>query len=87
MKRVFDYWMPDTDDHFERLITKRVNNGGPPEYQDDVRDEAYKYVTDFDVVVDAGANVGLWAKPLAKNCATALLPTATQSTIKSMTNG
>lgn len=66
MKKVFDYWMPDTDNHFERLITKRVNNGGPPEYQDDVRDEAYKYVTDFNLVVDAGANVGLWAKPLAK---------------------
>jgi len=66
MKKVFDYWMPDSDNHFQRLIAKRVRNGGPPEYQDDVRDEAFKYVKDFNLAVDVGANVGLWAKPLAK---------------------
>jgi len=66
MKKVFNYWMPDTDNHFERLITKRVKNGGPPQYQDDVRDEAYKYITEFNVALDIGANVGLWAKPLAE---------------------
>ena len=66
MKQVVNYWMPDSDNHFERMITKRVKNGGPPEYQDDVRDEAYKYVTDFNLAIDVGANVGLWAKPLTK---------------------
>lgn len=66
MKQVYNYWMPDTDSHFERLIAKRIRNGGPAEYQDDVRDAAYKYVTDFDTVIDVGANVGLWAKPLTK---------------------
>jgi len=66
MKKVYDYWMPKTDDHFERLITKRVKKGGPPEYQDDVRNVAYKYVTDFDLAIDIGANVGLWARPLTK---------------------
>jgi len=66
MKKVFNYWMPDTDSHFERLIAKRIRNGGPAEYQDDVRDEAYKYVTDFDLAIDVGANVGLWARPLAQ---------------------
>ena len=66
MKKVYDYWMPDSDDHFERLITKRIKNGGPPEYQDDVRDVAYKYVTDFNIAVDVGANVGLWSRPLTK---------------------
>lgn len=66
MKQVYNYFMPDSDNHFERLITKRIRNGGPPEYQDDVRDEAYKYVTDFDIAVDVGANVGLWAKPLTE---------------------
>lgn len=66
MKQVYNYWMPDTDIHFERLITKRIKKGGPPEYQDDVRTEAYKYVTDFDVALDVGANVGLWAKPLCE---------------------
>ena len=66
MKQVYNYWMPDTDNHFERLIAKRINNGGPAQYQDDVRDEAYKYVTDFDIAVDVGANVGLWAKPLTE---------------------
>jgi FkbM family methyltransferase len=66
MKEVYNYFMPDSDNHFERLITKRIRNGGPPEYQDDVRDEAYKYITDFDIAVDVGANVGLWAKPLTE---------------------
>ena len=51
MKQVHNYWMPDSDNHFERLITKRINNGGPAEYQDDVRDEAYQYVTDFNLAV------------------------------------
>lgn len=66
MKKVYEYWMPDSDNHFERLISKRIRNGGPAEYQDDVRDEAYKYVTDFNLAVDVGANVGLWARPLTK---------------------
>lgn len=66
MKKVYEYWMPDTDEHFERLITKRVKNGGPAEYQDDTRDEAYNYVTDFNIAVDVGANVGLWSRPLTK---------------------
>ena len=65
MKLVHNYWMPTSDEHFERLISKRIKKGGPPEYQDDVRDEAYKYVTDFNLAVDVGANVGLWAKPLS----------------------
>ena len=66
MKPVYNYWMPDSDNHFERMITKRIKQGGPAEYQDDVRDAAYKFVNDFDVCVDVGANVGLWAKPLTK---------------------
>lgn len=66
MKLVHNYWMPKSDEHFERLISKRIKKGGPAEYQDDVRDEAYKYVTNFNVAVDVGANVGLWARPLSK---------------------
>jgi FkbM family methyltransferase len=66
MKQVYNYWMPDSDNHFERLITKRIRNGGPAQYQDDVRDVAYKYVTDFNIAIDVGANVGLWAKPLTE---------------------
>lgn len=64
MKQVYEYWMPSTDAHFERLIKKRIKNGGPAEYQDDTREQAYRYVNDFDVCLDVGANVGLWAKPL-----------------------
>ena len=66
MKKVFEYWMPDTDEHFERLIAKRVKKGGPPQYQDDTRAEAYKHVTDFDIAIDVGANVGLWSKHLVE---------------------
>ena len=65
MKKVFDYWLPDSDTHFERLIRKRISQGGPAEYQDDVRDAAYQYVKDFNICVDVGANVGFWAKPLS----------------------
>lgn len=66
MKKVFEYWLPDTDVHFEKMISKRVSKGGPAEYQDDTRDEVYKFVKDFDTVVDVGANVGFWSKPLTK---------------------
>ena len=66
MKLVHNYWMPKSDEHFERLISKRIKKGGPAEYQDDVRDEAYKYVTNFNVAVDVGENVGLWARPLSE---------------------
>lgn len=66
MKKVYDYWMPDRDNHFERLIKKRVNNGGPAEYQDDVRTAAYEYVSDFGLAIDVGANIGLWSVPLSK---------------------
>jgi len=66
MKKIYNYWMPDTDKHFERLISKQVNKGGIPQYQDDTRKEAYKFVKDFSVAIDVGANVGLWAKHLAE---------------------
>jgi len=66
MKQVYNYWMPDTDNHFHRMITKRIRQGGPAEYQDDVRDAAYQFVTDFNIAIDVGANVGLWAKPLTE---------------------
>jgi len=69
VKKVFNYWMPDSDNHFKRLINKRVKNGGPPQYQDDVRDEAYKYVTNFDLAIDVGANVGLWSVHLVERFA------------------
>jgi len=69
MKKVYNYYMPDSDNHFERLIAKRISKGGPPEYQDDVRDEAYRYVKDFSLAIDVGANVGLWARPLASKFA------------------
>ena len=66
MKQVYNYWMPDSDNHFERLIKKRISQGGPPEYQDRIRDAAYNYITDFDLCIDVGANVGLFAVPLSK---------------------
>lgn len=66
MKKVYEYWMPDTDNHFERLIKKRISKGGPPQYQDDTRSEAYKYIEDFRLAIDVGANVGLWAKHLVE---------------------
>ena len=66
MKKVHNYYLPDTDIHFERMINKRISQGGPPEYQDDVRNAAYKYVKEFNTAIDVGANVGLWTVPLSK---------------------
>ena len=66
MKKVHNYWMPDSDNHFERMINKRISQGGPAEYQDDVRKAAYKYVQEFNTAVDVGANVGLWTVPLSQ---------------------
>ena len=65
MKQVYNYWMPDSDNHFERLIKKRIGQGGPAEYQDLIREAAYKYITDFDLCIDVGANVGLFTVPLS----------------------
>jgi FkbM family methyltransferase len=65
MKKVYNYWLPDTDNHFEKMIKKRIRNGGPAEYQDEIRDLALSFVKNFDIAVDVGANVGLWARPMA----------------------
>ena len=67
MKQVYNYWMPDSDNHFHRMITKRIKNGGPAEYQDDVEQNLSFNQTDFDLAIDVGANVGLWAKPLSQH--------------------
>ena len=47
MKQVYNYWMSDIDNRFYRMITKRIA-GVPLNNAYDVRDEAYKYITDFD---------------------------------------
>ena len=65
MKQVYNYWMPDSDNHFERLIKKRISQGGPAEYQDRIREAAYEHITDYDLCVDVGANVGLFTVPLS----------------------
>lgn len=66
MKKVYNYWVPDTDNHFEKQINKRIKRGGPAEYQDLVREAAYNYVTDYNICVDVGANVGLFSVPFSK---------------------
>ena len=63
-KKVYNYWLPNNDNHFERLIAKRIRAGGPAEYQDDVRAEAYRFVKEYNIAIDVGANIGFWTKPL-----------------------
>ena len=67
MKQVYNYWMPDTDTHFNKMISKSVRKGGLPEYQYEIRDKALSYVKDFSLCLDIGANVGLWSKPLSNH--------------------
>lgn len=66
MKKVYDYWMPDIEVHFPKALTKNFKASGIAEYQFQIRNEAMKYVKNFDRCVDVGANLGLWSKPLCK---------------------
>ena len=62
MKKVYEYWIPDTDDHFESIMSKDVYH----EYQRTKRDYAISCVKNFDLALDIGGHIGLWAKPLTK---------------------
>ena len=51
--------IPEWDNHFHKQI-----KGG--EYQKKQRDFALSFVTDWDIAIDIGANIGFWTKPLCK---------------------
>lgn len=66
MKKIYDYWIPDIEVHFPKVLKKNFKACGIAEYQFQIRNEAMKYIKNFDRCVDVGANLGLWSKPLCK---------------------
>ena len=65
MYQAHGWWFADQDTHFAHMIDKNIKKGGPPTYQEPVRHKSLRFVKDFGVAVDIGANVGLWSRDLA----------------------
>jgi FkbM family methyltransferase len=64
MYQSHNWFFPDEDTHFSSMLSKSISNGGPGEYQWQVRHKSFKYVKKFGVALDIGANVGLWSRDL-----------------------
>ena len=56
-----NFWFPDYDDHFPRMLKKSILNDGVARYQWRARDAAVKACSQRRVCIDIGANVGLWS--------------------------
>ena len=65
MYQAHGWFFADQDTHFAHMIDKNIKKGGPPTYQEPVRNKSLQFVQDFGVAVDIGANVGLWSRDLA----------------------
>jgi len=65
MKYILDWWFPDGEEHFPIMLNKSMVTSGKSEYQSKIRDTSLAYVKNFRIAIDIGANVGLWARPLA----------------------
>ena len=61
MKQSHNFWFPDYDDHFPRLLDKSVRIDGVARYQWRARDAAIEACNQRRVCIDIGANVGLWS--------------------------
>lgn len=64
MYQAHGWFFADQDTHFAHMIDKNIKKGGPPAYQEPVRQKSLQFVNDFGVAVDIGANVGLWSRDL-----------------------
>jgi len=53
-----EWWLPDTEINFVKSLEKH----GP--YQQRQRTVALEHVTNWNIALDIGANVGFWTKPL-----------------------
>ena len=71
MKKVFDWWLPDSDKHIAEKLKEQspVNRGY--DYQTQQRDYALsfslKYASRSKVALDIGAHVGLWSVDMANH--------------------
>lgn len=62
-----NWWFPDAEDHFPKMIAKNISKGGPAEYQQPVRLRSFQFTKKRRTALDIGANVGLWSRDLVKN--------------------
>jgi FkbM family methyltransferase len=71
MKRINDVWcVPDGDELITRKILESKKPNSDPThidlyYERRVREVALSRVTNFGTFVDAGANVGIWSRPMS----------------------
>ena len=64
MKNIKDWYLPDWDTHFEKML--QLHNG-KFEYQQRQRDYAFSQVTNFNTnAIDAGSNIGFWSKQMCQ---------------------
>ena len=59
MQKIREYYVPDNDFHFIQYL-KQFDH-----YQEAQRNRALSYVQNWDLALDIGANIGLWAKDLS----------------------
>jgi FkbM family methyltransferase len=60
------WWFPDQDTHFAKMLSKNIEKGGQPVYQEPVRKKSIELCLDRGVALDIGANVGLWSQDLTQ---------------------
>lgn len=66
MKKVYDIYIPDHDDHFPMYLKKIGEMFGQHTYQQKQRDRSLEFVTNFGIAVDVGAHIGTWTIDLEK---------------------
>jgi len=67
MKQSYNFWFPDYDDHFPRMLDKSILKDGVARYQWRARDAAVDACIQKRICIDIGANVGLWSCDLVKS--------------------
>jgi FkbM family methyltransferase len=60
MKKLYDIYIPDNDDHFPMYLKKIGEMFGQHTYQQKQRDKSLSFVPKFGVAVDIGAHIGTW---------------------------
>lgn len=60
MKKVREYYIPETDIHFIKYLEQFEH------YQEAQRNRALSHVKNWRLAIDIGANIGLWSKDLSR---------------------
>ena len=60
MKKLYDIYLPDNDNHFPLYLKKIGEMLGQHTYQQEQRDKSLSFVSKFGVALDIGAHIGTW---------------------------